>query len=221
MKTHIISLGGSIIMPKEIDVLFLRRLKDYLLKSQDQFILICGGGSTARVYQKSALEISDVSDEDLDWIGIRATKLNAELVRSIFGKYSYDRVISDPDGDYYPDKRIIIASGFRPGSSTDLRAVQYALKFNSNKVINMSNIDYIYSGDPKKDKDVYEIKNMKWDDLLSIIGENWRPGMNTPFDPIAAKKAKNNNVKLYSIGKDLDNLFNLIEGKEFIGTIVD
>jgi uridylate kinase len=53
-----------------------------------------------------------------------------------------------------------------------------------------------------------------------MVGDKWAPGMNTPFDPIAAKVAEKFNVNVHIIGKDLGNFENLLLGKKWVGTII-
>ena len=55
MKPIIISLGGSIVVPDKIDYNFLKKFRALILKhvkKGKRFVLICGGGATARLYQK-------------------------------------------------------------------------------------------------------------------------------------------------------------------------
>ena len=62
-----------------------------------------------------------------------------------------------------------------------------ALKnLNVKTIINMSNIDYVYDKDPKKNKDAKKIKNIFWRRYRKISGNKWEAGLNKPFDPIAA-----------------------------------
>ena len=97
-KTIVISLGGSIIVPERIDVPFLKKFKQIIMGLQaDRFVIICGGGKIARDYQEAAKATAVIRTEDLDWIGIAATRLNAELVRSSFGDEAHEKVIHDPD----------------------------------------------------------------------------------------------------------------------------
>ncbi len=58
----IISLGGSIIVPKDIDSDFIQNFKALILKQVTQgkkFIIITGGGDTARNYQQASKEITN------------------------------------------------------------------------------------------------------------------------------------------------------------------
>jgi len=221
MDTLVISLGGSIIVPGEIDKVFLKKFREIILRlEQTRFMIICGGGKICRNYQKAAKEIADVSKEDLDWIGISATRMNAELVRSIFGEEAYQKVIHDPDEEIDGSNRVVIGAGFEPGSSTDLRAVQLAKRLGAVRVINMSNIDYVYSADPKKDPNAERLTEISWSDFRKLVGNEWDPGLNMPFDPIASKEAEELGLKVIVIGNDITNLEKLLKGEAFKGTII-
>jgi uridylate kinase len=224
MKKIIISLGGSLIYPESIDVDFLKKFKSLIetyVKKGFQFVIICGGGKLARNYQESAESIISLSDTDKDWLGISATKMNAELVKSIFKKQEvYDRVIFDPTIKLDTDKNIIICSGWKPGWSTDYDAVLMAENIGSNKIINMSNIDFVYDRDPKENKDAKSLKEISWPEFRKLVGDKWSPGLNMPFDPIAAKEAEKNNFKVIIIGKELSNLEKVLDDNEFKGTTI-
>jgi uridylate kinase len=220
-KTVVMSLGGSIIVPEEIDVPFLKIFKEIIQSLKDErFIVICGGGKICRNYQNAARETAEVSKEDLDWIGISATRLNAELVRSIFGDEAHNKVIHDPDEEIDGSKRIVIGAGFEPGSSTDLRAVQLANRFGAVRVINMSNIDYVYSGDPKKDPNAERLEEVSWSQFRKLVGDEWDPGLSMPFDPIASREAEALGLEVIIIGNDVDNLEKLLRGEAFKGTTI-
>ncbi len=224
-KTIVISLGGSIIVPGEIQVAFLKKFKEFILKFLHKgykFIIVAGGGKTCRKYQQAATLITNLSDEDKDWLGIHATRLNAHLLRTIFKHEAYPIVLDDPhkkiDGKNY---RLFIASGWRPGWSTDYDAVLLAERFGTSKIVNASNIDYIYDKDPNKFKDAKPLQEITWQDYLKIAGKKWTPGMNVPFDPIAAKAAQKFGISvIVAKGTDLKNLANILTNKKFKGTII-
>ena len=78
---RIISLGGSIVIPPEgFNIDFLKKFRELILKRVklgEKFILVIGGGSTCRQYQQAAKDAGNVSNLDLDWLGIYATHFNA------------------------------------------------------------------------------------------------------------------------------------------------
>ena len=220
-KTAVISLGGSIIVPDQVDGSFLKKFREIILSlTSERFIIICGGGRVCRNYQNSARELAVVSNDDLDWIGIAATRLNAELVRAIFANEAHGKVIHDPLEEIDRDKRIIIGAGFEPGSSTDLRAVQLAKRFGASRVINMSNIDYVYSADPKKDPGAEKLEEISWPEFRKLVGDEWDPGLNMPFDPIASREAQKEGLQVIIIGNDIHNLERLLRGESFKGTTI-
>ena len=218
----IFSLGGSLIVPDQIDVDFLKKFKDLILGSDERFALICGGGKICRRYQEAASKISDLDGDDLDWLGIASTKLNANLVKTIFKGHVYPEVVDDPTQPVDFKEKVIVAAGWKPGCSTDKDAVLLAKTLDAKTVINLSNIDYVYDKDPKKFDDAKPIKKMSWDDFQKIVGEEWDPGLNMPFDPIASKEAKELGLKVVILnGKNIGNMKDYLDGKDFVGTVIE
>ncbi|GIW66098.1 MAG: uridylate kinase [Candidatus Parcubacteria bacterium] len=222
MKIFVISLGGSLTVPQEIDIKFLKKFKK-IIDAMDgkKFIIIVGGGRTARNYQRAAKKIVNITNEDLDWLGIHATRLNAHLLLTIFRDKAYYRIIKNPKEKVNFKEQILIAAGWKPGFSTDYDAVLLAKTYNSNIILNLTNIDYVYDKDPNKYKDAKPFKNISWNDYLKLIKNNWIPGISVPFDPIASRLAKNLKFKVVVInGKKINNLRKFLENKKFNGTII-
>ena len=223
-KTIIMSLGGSVIVPDKMDIKFLKNFKNLIekyVKKNFKFVIYCGGGKTARNYQKSASQIINLDNKKLDWIGIHATVLNAQFIRSIFQNSAEEKIVIDPTKKIKFNKNILIAAGWKPGWSTDYDAVLLAKNLKVKTVINMSNINYVYDKDPKKNKKAKKIKNISWKNYRKIAGNKWKAGLNKPFDPIAAKEADNLGLNVFIIGKNLKNFENLLNNKKFIGTIIE
>jgi uridylate kinase len=223
-NTIIISLGGSIIVPDDIDVEFLKEFRKLILKHVDKgrrFIIITGGGKTCRRYQDAAGKVTKLTDEDLDWLGIHATRFNAHLLRTIFRGYAHPRVIKNPSEKLRFGENILIGAGYKPGCSTDYDAVLMAKNFGSRKLANLSNIKYVYDKDPKYHKDAKPFREIPWQDFREIIGDKWDPGANLPFDPVAAKEAQRLGLEVVVIdGKDIKNLDNYLSGNDFKGTVI-
>lgn len=222
METIVMSVGGSLIVPDQIDTDFLATFKTFLETETDKrFVIIAGGGRTARRYQDAALELHPLDKEDLDWLGIHATRLNGHLLRTILKDIAYPVMITNPDEilDAPKDARVIIAAGYRPGASTDLRAIQIAERVEATKVVNLSNIDYVYTADPKTDPSATPIKEISWGEFRKLIPSEWDPGLSSPFDPIAARTAEEKGIEVACInGVRLAELKNYLNGQDFIGT---
>lgn len=224
-ETIVMSVGGSLIVPREIDVTFLTNLKGFIdmetTTKGRRFIIIAGGGRTARNYQDAAAAVSELNANDLDWMGIHATRLNGHLLRTVFRDVAHPVMITNPDDilDVPPDVPVVIAAGYRPGSSTDLRAVQIAEKIGAIKVINLSNIDHVYTDDPRVNPDAKKIETINWPEFRALIPADWDPGLSSPFDPIAAKVAENDKLEVAIInGNKLDEVVKYLDGEAFIGT---
>lgn len=224
-ETVVMSVGGSLIVPDTIDTLFLGNLKNLIERQialhDRRFIIIAGGGKTARRYQDAAATVTELDPEDLDWMGIHATRLNGHLLRTIFRDIAYPVMITNPDeiGDVPRDAHLVIAAGYRPGASTDLRAVQIAINCGAQKVMNLSNIDYVYSEDPRKNPDAQKIEDITWNDFMRIIPHEWNPGLSSPFDPVAARAAQHHNIEVVIInGEKIEEVEHYLEGEAFTGT---
>ena len=153
MKTIIMSLGGSVIVPNTVDIQFLKNFKKIIeryIKKNYRFVIYCGGGKTARNYQKAASNINYLNNKKLDWIGIHATILNANFMKILFGDVAEEHIVRDPTKKIKFNKKILIAAGWKPGWSTDYDAVLLAKNLKIKTIINMSNVNYVYDKDPKK-----------------------------------------------------------------------
>lgn len=220
--TVVISVGGSLIAPETLDTAFLKKfrtiIEKYIAKGV-HFLIITGGGATARNYQKSAQETGTLSAEDLDWLGIHATRLNGHLLLSLFRKHAHPILITNPGKLIRTKKPIFIAAGWRPGRSTDYVATILAKKMGARKLINLSNIDYVYTQDPKKSKAAKPITDISWKEFRKLLPEKWDPGIHTPFDPIASREAEWAKIEVAVInGNTLNELENYLSGKKFVGT---
>jgi len=221
----VLSLGGSLIAPKTgFDIAFLKSFKELILeeiKKGKRFIIVCGGGNTAREYQAAARGVGELEDEDIDWIGIHSTRLNAHFIRTIFRKVAHPIVVKNPTTKFEWTESVLIAAGWKPGWSTDYDAVKLAQNFGAGLVINLSNISYVFNKDPKE-AGARKIEKMTWPELQEIVGTVWRPGANVPFDPIATKEASDSGLKLAFVkGTELSEVKKAILGQKFEGTVVE
>ena len=225
----VISLGGSLIFTDQgIDTGFLSRFNRFIRKKladnkNYQFFIITGGGKVARQYRDASKKVlgPTLTSDDLDWLGIHATRLNAHLIRTIFRDLADPAIIKDYGSLKKEKASVVIGAGWKPGWSTDYDAVFLCKKYKISTVINLSNIDRLYDRDPKKFSDAKPIDQITWKELKKFVDQKWQPGMNVPFDPIASKKAEELGLKVVLLkGSDLKNLNNYFKGERFVGTII-
>ncbi|MFM7088661.1 MAG: UMP kinase [Candidatus Paceibacterota bacterium] len=223
-ESFVISLGGSIIIPDEIDTDFLKSFRELILKEVSlgkKFIIVCGGGNTNRKYNNAAREIVNPSNQDLDWIGIATIMLNAELLRIVFGDQAHNKALADLSQPIPNDKPIVVGGALEPGHSSDMDAVLAAKNIGAKKLINLSNTDYVYDSDPRLNPEAKKIEKISWSEYRKLIPEDWSAKLNSPFDPIASNLAEQEGMTVITTnGKNLENLKKCLDGEEFSGTVI-
>lgn len=221
-ETIIISLGGSVFLPAEFDIDFLKKFRDLILKysERNRFLIYVGGGKICRIYQKALAEFGGNSRR-IDWLGIHITRLNAQIIKNLFKKISHPEIIINPEKKICLKKDILIAAGWKPGWSTDYDAVLLAKNLGAKTILNISNVDYVYDKNPKKFSKTKSFKKLNWPEFRQIVGEKWLPGLSLPFDPIAAKLAQELKMTVAIInGQKLDRVDNFLNKKSFVGTVI-
>ncbi len=86
-------------------------------------------------------------------------------------------------------------------------------------MVNLTNVDHVYTSDPKTTNDFEVIKEIKWADFRKRFHTEFRSGLHSPFDPVAAMEAEKIGLEVAVMdGKNLLNLRNYLDGKDFVGT---
>lgn len=226
-EAYIISLGGSLVVPNGgIDTQFLKEfnafIRNQVSAKKRRFFITVGGGAIMREYRDTAKKIrGKITNTDLDWLGIHATRLNAQLMRTIFIDIAHPRIIKHYEIILKIDEPVAIAAGWKPGWSTDYCAVTLCQDYGVTEMINMSNVDQVFDKDPKQYPDAKPIDTITWKDYRKIVGDTWTPGLNTPFDPIASKLAQELGLTVKFLnGRNLKNLEAALDRKPFIGSTI-
>lgn len=169
----------------------------------------------------AADKIAPVTNEDKDWIGIHATRSNAQFIRTIFKDIADPTVIDIRHRLVKLKYPVTVGSGWRPGWSTDYVAITTAYDLGIPEVIIAGKPDFVYDKDPHEYKDANNFSYLNWGEYRDIIDDKWVPGLSMPVDPVAARFAEENNIKAIVInGKDLKNLEDLLKGYDFRGTLL-
>lgn len=223
----VISLGGSLIVPAGgPDVHFLKAFREFVLELVSKgrkVVIVCGGGRTARHYINAASDVmTHIEPDDLDWLGIHATRLNGHLLRTLFRTVAHPNVIKNPmRTPRHWKERVLIAAGWKPGWSTDYVASRIAGLLNVKHIVNASNIDGVFTADPKKDADAKLLKEISWGQYRAMVGDTWDPGLSAPFDPVASKYCQRHGISVAIVdGKNLRNLERVVVGEEFKGSLL-
>ncbi|MDD5567364.1 MAG: UMP kinase [Patescibacteria group bacterium] len=223
----IISLGGSIMSPRPgyLDINFLKKFRQIVLKhivaKKRQAIIVTGGGQLNKQYNQAVKKVIQPKPIELDRLGIAATRFHAELIRIIFGEFAHPEVLINPTRRIKAKQPIICACGWKPGCSTDKDAVLLASTFGCSEIINLTNIDFVYTKDPRKFPEAKRVLETTWSKYLKMIPSRWSPRLNTPFDPIASRLAQKNRLNVAIInGRKLGQFIRHLADQPFRGTLI-
>lgn len=226
----VISLGGSLVVPNDgIDTQFLSEFNAFVRHmleedSNRQFFVIVGGGATARHYRDAGRDVvgHELPLDDLDWLGVHATRLNGHLIRTIFKDIAHPVMLNEYDVIRKASEPVVVGAGWKPGWSTDYCAVLTCENYQVDTMVNLSNVAQVYDRDPNKHEGATPIDRMNWEQLQRLVGDEWSPGLHAPFDPIAAKRASQLDLRVLIVkGGDFENLRKAIAGDSFHGTVIE
>jgi len=224
-KLIVISLGGSLIIPDDINLRFLKEFKKIILgnKNKYKFIIVCGGGSIARKYI-SALRVSGINEELQSLSGISATRMNARFMNYFFN--------IDPEHGIphtmevlrkYLRKQDVVFCGaleYKPKQTSDSTAAEIAKKLKA-IFVNLSNVAGLYTKNPQNNKDAKFIPKISWIDFYKMAHkEKFKPGQHFVLDQTASTIIMKNKIKTYLLGKNLREFENFLKNKKFKGTII-
>ena len=220
-----INTGGSIIAPDQLDAAFLRQMSDLLVEVTRTYdlLVVVGGGRTARRYIETCRELG--ADENyLDRVGIDATRLNARLLISAMQEKVHRDVPSTVDdalraSSEYP---IVVMGGTHPGHTTDTVSAMLAERSGARELLILTNVDGVYTTDPRKDPDAERLPRITTSQLVDIVSEGqYKAGSTAVVDPVAAGIIHRAGILTKVMdGRDLDQVSAALAGDDFIGTVV-
>ena len=225
MQKAVISIGGSVLIPGEDDAKYIRKLADMLkeVSEEVQIAVVVGGGKMSRYYVEAGRELGGTVYQ-LDELGIGITRVNAKLLTVALGDIANTEIpvkaeecarLSEPG-------RIAVMGGTEPGHTTDAVAAMIAECLKADRIINASNVDAVYSADPKKDPNAKRFGRMTIQELKDVVGDEHDAGRSYVFDPLGVRIAMENRIDLFMVnGRDLEELRNAILGKDIKGTFVN
>ena len=219
------SLGGSLIVPNEIDLDFLRKFREVINRNKNKFkfVIVTGGGIVARKYI-NALAKDNKSEYLQSLIGISTTRLNARFMAYFFGKDPEFGIPHDIKhvASLLEKNNIVFCGALRyaPDQTSDTNAVKLANYFKT-EFINITNVKGLFDKNPK-DKSAKFIPRATIQEFHKIVmAIPSKPGMHAPVDHAAMRVIMRHKIKTVIIGKDTKQLDNFLKGKEFVGTIIE
>lgn len=224
MKKVVISLGGSILIPKLED----HTIREYVpvlkkIAANHRLYVVVGGGGEARRYIQIMRDLG-IDEGTSDEIGILITRLNATMLIAALGENAYPKVAeTHAEAKKFGETgKIVVMGGITPGQTTDAVAAVLAERVGAAVFINATSVDGIYSEDPKKNPDATRFDSITPKKLLEIVGgKALGAGSNNVLDIVAARVVERSRIPLVVLdGREPKNLSSAILKGKFRGTVV-
>lgn len=224
MKTVVLSLGGSVLVPSlEGHVIDEYATALRHLSGRCRLFVICGGGGEARRYIGVARALG-IDQATADEIGIGVTRLNAMLLAGALDECAHPRIpMSYLEAlEAACSGRIVVLGGITPAQTTDAVAAVIAERTGADLIVNATSVDGIYSADPRKNRAAVRHERLTAGELLEIIADcRMDAGANTVIDLVAAKVLERSGIPALVIdGTDPLRLVRALEKGEYVGTLI-
>jgi uridylate kinase len=225
----VLAVGGSVLATGDQDpqawIQWTEAVKEW--SRERPIAIVVGGGRPAR----NAIALAragSTSEDDLDRIGIHATRLNASILLALLKGNGVDanhRVprATDRAASELDEHSVVVMGGTTPGHSTDFVAAELAQKVRAARLVIVSNVDGVYTQDPHKHPDAKRLAATTFDELLHIVGgpawtQAGAPGI--VDGPAAALLKSTRTATCVVSGRNLTNVGNAVRGQDFDGTSV-
>ena len=226
-KVIVLSLGGSMIIPDKINLKFLKEFRETILKNTKKykFVIVCGGGKTARNYI-NGLENEKIKEKEFfqSLLGISATRINARFLTYFFKKDANQGIPHDMQEvqNLLRIHDVVFSGALRYSShqTSDAAAVKLANYFGT-AFVNITDVAGLYDKNPKTHKNAVYIPQINHKEFLKMAKKiQFHPGQNFILDQKAAKLIKKYNITTFLVGPDMKNLNNLLNKKYFVGSVI-
>ena len=251
MEYIVVKMGGSLLSPHK-ELVDENVVKGYvgaitgLFKEKmdvPRLVLVVGGGGLSRKYRDISQACGGETEIDQHRIGITATWLNAELIRSLLGEIAFQNVLgvgvyaenrqeaekmmaNDFERWLKGDKPVLVTGGFINGASTDFNAVLLASKIGVDRFYKLTDVDHVYTSDPKKDMSAKPFEDISWVELFRLFDVSFdepthAPSAHIPVDLFAARLAHDNQIGCFlADGRDPSAITNIYNNTLKVGTFI-
>jgi len=220
----VVKLGGAL-FKRDPDVASIRGMAKSLsafAEQGNQLVAVAGGGENARTYIAAARKLG-AEESTCDLIGIQLTRANAELLRIALGSTAISKVPTNIGEVPHlaGEGRVLVMGGLQPGQSTNAVAALAAEITRAEFLVNATDVDGVYTQDPKKNPKARLIRSVQVDRLLNLaMSGSVFAGRYELLDPLALKIMQRARIPSRFVSlKDPENIIGALQGKQ-IGTLV-
>jgi len=193
------------------------------LKRQGHVVAaVVGGGSLSRELIKTARAMG-LSEAAQDEVAISVSRVMAQLLILRLGKSGTLTVptnIKDA-AKLLEEGKIVVMGGLKPGMTTDAVAAMLAERVNADLLVKATDVDGIFTRDPKKHKDAKLLERLSFDDLFGFFEkERHEAGIHQVLDPEAVRILQRKRIKTVVVnGFKPENVLLAVKGEK-VGTVI-
>jgi len=221
----VLKLGGHLFFGDQINTQLIRgyaSLIGELHKAGDRWVVVVGGGEVARSFVKAARELG-ADEAACDELAIKVTRANATLLVHALREVAEEVIPTTLEELRLLASRgkVVVTGGFQPGQSTMAVSALAASAIQAERMVVATDVDGIYTVDPKKHPDARPIARMGYGELWSMLGGfAQRAGEYPVMDAVGLAMLERIRVPVYYVnGFKLDSVREAVLGRS-AGTIV-
>ncbi|MCD6261318.1 MAG: UMP kinase [Thaumarchaeota archaeon] len=221
----VVKIGGHLISTRDgINIDLFKRYSKLFSEIYDggRWCIVVGGGEEARRYVKAARALG-INESICDLIAVKVTRINALLLASLLGERAIQKIPESLEEliQYSSRGRIVVMGGLQPGQSTIAVSALAAEAINADKLIVATDVDGIYTDDPKLNPDARLLEEVTLSQLMEIVEKiSHKAGEYKLIDMVAYKVLSRSHIQtIYLNGMDPENVRRAIMG-ERVGTLI-
>lgn len=224
-ENYVVKLGGHVIID-ERGVLRRDVLSSYvdvivrLWREGINLHIVVGGGNIARLYIE-ALAALGAPKTLQDLMGIEVAKMNAKLLTYALRDRGVNALFAESlsSVSWFGDS-IYVMGGISPAQSTTAVAALLAEATRAIKLIVATDVDGLYSEDPKKNPQAKLLKRATVREVMEILKMESEPGSYKLLDLVALQVIARSKILTHIVnGLDSRNVEKAIMGED-VGTLI-
>jgi len=220
----VIRVGGSVVAspfdPKLMNeyVKLLERLR----AEGHVVAAVVGGGSLSRdlIEVARAMGLSEAAQDE---VAISVSRLMAQLFVLRLGRLGSLNVPTSVEeaAELLEKGKVVVMGGLKPGMTTDAVAALLAERVRADLLVKATNVDGIFTKDPKKYADAEKIDTLSFDDLFGFFEkEQHEAGIHQVLDPEAVRLLQRGRIRTVVVnGFKPENVLLAVKG-ERVGTLI-
>ncbi len=215
-----LKLGGHVIFDEQ-GLLKIELVRSYaetlrnLWSMGHKIHVVVGGGPPARLIIAGARSVG-CPEPICDEIGIEVSRINARILQALLSDLAYPSIPKTYEElkTSLSAEKMVICGGLYPGQSTTAVAALLAELIKADALIVATDVDGVYTEDPKRSPNAKKLEELSYSDLQSLLSRSsYEAGGYKLFDYVALKVAERSKLTSYIIdGRDPNNLLRLLEG---------